>query len=94
MLQDLLAHEEQAPDVADEPAAGPLNALRPLFVPPIPNVEKSFWISALPHSGQTTSFSPPIRTSASKWRQHPLHTNSYIGISGYYLNPAALSCPD
>lgn len=76
MLQDLLvqeAHElEPAPEADD--------AVERLLPPPIPNEEKSFWISAFPQSGQTTSFSPPIRTSASKWLQHFLQTNSYIGM--------------
>ncbi len=62
MLQDLLEHVEQALELeedVDELAERPLP-------PPIPNVEKSFWMSAAPHPGQTTSFSPPIRIRASK----------------------------
>jgi hypothetical protein len=65
VLQDLLVdvHEVEPDPEADD-------AVKRLLPPPIPNEEKSFWISVLPQSGQTTSFSPPIRTSASKWRQH------------------------
>jgi hypothetical protein len=76
VLQDLLVHEEH--ELEPDPEAD--DAVRRLLPPPIPNEEKSFWISAHPQSGQMTSFSPPIRTITSKWRQHFLQTNSYIGI--------------
>jgi hypothetical protein len=72
VLQDLLVQEahELDPDADAEDAAK-----RPLPAP-IPNEEKSFWSSLLSQSGQMTSFSPPTRTSASKWRRHFLQINS------------------
>ena len=88
MLQDLLAHEAHELD----PAPDADDVAKRLLPPPIPNEEKSFWISALPQSGQRMSFSPPIRTSASKWRQHFLQTNSYIGI-GLYFTRVTQDCP-
>lgn len=92
MLQDLLAHDAQALDADDDAPAGVPDAFRRLLPPPIPNVEKSFCISALPQSGQTTFFSPPIRTSVSKCRQHFLQTNSYIG-TGSYFTLVSRDCP-
>jgi hypothetical protein len=56
VLQDLL---EQLVQLADE-------ELRRELAPPIPKEEKSFWISLLLQARQETSFSPPIRTRASK----------------------------
>jgi hypothetical protein len=41
--------------------------LRRLAPPPIPKDEQSFFTSALRHCGQVTPFSPPSRTSDSKW---------------------------
>jgi len=88
VLQDLLAHDEHELDPDDDAD----DAVKRLLPPPIPNEEKSFSISALPQSGQTTSFSAPIRTSASKWQQHFLQTNSYIGMRAYF-SPVRPDCP-
>jgi hypothetical protein len=43
-----------------------LEAVLRRLLPPIPNGEKSFLTSVVRHSGQTTPFSPPKRTSDSK----------------------------
>jgi hypothetical protein len=57
VLQDFVEQDVQELEVV----------LRRLLPPPIPNGEKSFLTSVVRHSGQATPFSPPRRTSASKW---------------------------
>jgi len=44
--------------------------------PPIPKEEMSLWISLLPHSTQTTFFSPPIELRVSKEDPHASQENS------------------
>jgi hypothetical protein len=66
VAQDLLEQEAQLPE----------DVLMRLAPPPIPNAEKSFRRSLLPHDSQQTAFSRPRRTSASKRFPHALQINS------------------
>jgi hypothetical protein len=55
----------------------PLEALLSLLLPPpMPNEEKSFWMSLFPQILQDTPFSPPMETRASNCFPHFLHKNS------------------
>jgi hypothetical protein len=65
-----------AHDVAEQELQFAEEDFTRLLPPPIPKAEISLWISLLPHSTQTTFFSPPIGVSVSKQLPHASQANS------------------